>query len=158
MPHLQCSLACARQRSVDYTACVPSVLGGEAAYSADLELFQWCFSPTALLLNGFGPRSAQLLFSFTRLSKQWRVVPRCPLDIRLKGVRVQLLNALLWAEGARLQCSQNLIQQIREIVQERAERPTAVQQVRDRTKQVAQEVARSRHRRDIEYDLVQMNH
>jgi acyl carrier protein len=69
------------------------VLGGEAAYSADLELFQRCFNPTALLINGFGPSECTTALQFHATTETRVAGTALPIGYPVEGVRVQLLNA-----------------------------------------------------------------
>jgi hypothetical protein len=57
-----------------------------------------------------------------------------------------------------LKGSQNLVQQSLELGQQGAQRASAIQQVGNGTQQVAQKIASTRDRGDIEHDLIQVDY
>lgn len=55
------------------------------------------------------------------------------------------------------QCSQDLIQQILHLREQRTQRATVVQQISDIAEQIAQQIARTWYSRDVQHNLVQVN-
>jgi amino acid adenylation domain-containing protein len=69
------------------------VLGGEAAYRSDLQLFQRRFRQGALLVNGFGPSECTVALQFHATVETLLVRSALPIGHPVEGVRVLLLNA-----------------------------------------------------------------
>lgn len=69
------------------------VLGGEAAYRSDLELFQRQFCRDALLVNGFGPSECTMALQFHATADTVLSRPALPIGHAVEGVQVTLLNA-----------------------------------------------------------------
>jgi amino acid adenylation domain-containing protein len=69
------------------------VLGGEAAYRSDLQLFQRHFRRDALLVNGFGPSECTLALQFHATAETTLAHPALPIGHPVEGIRVALQNA-----------------------------------------------------------------